>query len=107
MENLAVLQVSKKVATPSVAPSAAVPSSGSYTKPLSLGSKGGDVTALQNLLKNEGVYPEGLVTGYFGGLTKKALGKFQEKYGIASPGVVGYGTLGPKTRAKINSLLGR
>ncbi|MBI2592548.1 MAG: peptidoglycan-binding protein [Candidatus Colwellbacteria bacterium] len=106
LENLAALQASQKAAAPSAVPSAAIPSSGSYTQPLSQGSKGGDVTALQNLLKSEGVYPEGLVTGYFGNLTQKAVGKFQEKYGIADSNNPGYGFVGPKTRAKINSLLG-
>ena len=53
------------------------------------------------------MYPEGLVTGYYGNLTKLAVGRFQIKYGIVtSTGDAGYGNVGPKTRAKINSLLG-
>ncbi len=86
----------------------AVPASGSYTKPVPAGSTGGDVSALQNFLKSQGsdVYPEGIVSGYFGSLTQKAVQKFQEKNGIAKPDDPGYGTVGPKTRAKINELLG-
>ena len=93
------------------APSTAIPPSGSYATPLSAGSTGNDVTALQNFLKSQGteIYPEGLVTGYFGPLTKSAIQKFQAKYDIVSSGdevTTGYGFVGPKTRAKINELLG-
>lgn len=87
--------------------SSMIPSAGSYTIALSVGSTGDDVTALQNFLKAQGadIYPEGRVTGYFGPLTKKAIQRFQTKYGIADEGDPGYGFVGPKTRAKINSLL--
>lgn len=76
-----------------------------FGHPLAHGSKGADVTALQKILAQYAdIYPEGLVTGYFGPVTGKALGLFQEKYGIAKKGEPGYGTAGPKTRAKLNSL---
>ncbi len=93
---------------PTVVPPAAIPSAGKFTTRLSIGAKSDDVRALQEFLKAQGsdIYPEGLVTGYFGALTKKAVGKFQEKYGIAKPGDAGYGYVGPRTRAKINELLG-
>lgn len=101
-------------AGPVSAPAAAVPSSssvppsGSFSKYLATGSSNSDVTALQRFLTAQGpsVYPEGTVSGYYGALTRKAVGKFQEKNGIAKPGDAGYGTVGPKTRAKINQLLG-
>ena len=78
------------------------------TQSLNQGTSGEQVTNLQNFLKSQGpdVYPEGLVTGYFGPLTREAVEKFQEKYDIAGPGDPGYGFVGPKTRTKINSLLG-
>lgn len=62
----------------------------------------GQVICLQEFLKLQGseIYPEGLVTGYFGNLTKAAVIRFQQKYAISSTGFVG--TL---TRAKINQLL--
>lgn len=84
-------------------------SSTTITANLSLGSKGSEVTSLQTLLKAQGadIYPEGLVTGYFGGLTEKAVQKFQEKYGIAASGDAGYGYVGPKTRTKLNALIGQ
>lgn len=76
------------------------------TKRLVLGSRGDEIKTIQDLLaQDKEVYPEGLVTGYFGSLTKKAIQKFQEKYGIAKEGEPGYGDVGPNTRAKINQIL--
>ncbi len=88
-------------------PEAARPQVGSYKRPLSFGLSNPDVTALQTLLKALGpdVYPEGIVSGYFGGLTRRAVERFQLKYGIAVGGDPGFGHVGPKTRAKLNSLL--
>jgi len=61
-----------------------------------------EVKCLQDLLKLEGleVYPEGLITGYFGNLTKSAVIRFQKKYGILQTGFVGL-----ITRTKINQIL--
>ncbi len=71
-----------------------------FTMTLKLGMSGSEVTALQTALKGDvSVYPEGLVTGYFGSLTQKAVKAFQAKYGIDQVGQVG-----PVTRAKLNSL---
>jgi len=69
---------------------------------LYFGVVGGEVSCLQQFLKNQGVdiYPEGLVTGNFGNLTRQAVIKFQTKYGISGTGFVG-----PITRIKINQLL--
>ena len=60
------------------------------------------VKCLQTFLKNQGVsiYPEGLVTGNFGSLTKSAVIKFQAKYGISQTGFAG-----PITRTKINQII--
>lgn len=66
-------------------------------------SKGDDVKKLQKILaQDKSVYPEGLITGYFGPMTLSAVKKFQVKYGIAKPGDDGYGHVGPKTRAVLN-----
>jgi peptidoglycan hydrolase-like protein with peptidoglycan-binding domain len=46
------------------------------------------------------LYPQGLVTGYFGTLTKQAVIRFQREYGIDPVGRVG-----PITLSKINSLM--
>lgn len=69
---------------------------------LAVGSSGSEVTSLQTFLATDSsIYPEGLVTGYFGDLTKAAVIRFQAKYGIDQ-----VGSVGPITRAKINSLIG-
>ena len=52
----------------------------------------------------EGAGSPGNETNYFGPATLRAVQKFQEKYGIATVGVAGYGTVGPRTRAKLNEL---
>lgn len=76
-----------------------------FIKPLSRGSRGAEVTALQEFLARfPDVYPNGQATGYYGALTEQAVKLFQVKYGIASSKTAGYGLVGPKTRAKLNSL---
>lgn len=82
----------------------------SLTQNLQRGSSGQQVTDLQTALKTDAtVYPEGLVTGFFGALTEKAVQRFQAKYSIVSsgtPATTGYGRVGPKTRAKLNEVFG-
>lgn len=64
---------------------------------LSQGMSGDDVKLLQAALAADpDIYPEGLVTGYFGALTSKAVRKYQQKNGISAIGVVG-----PMTRAHL------
>ncbi|MFH1462109.1 MAG: ABC transporter substrate-binding protein [bacterium] len=80
-----------------------------FTKTLTVGSQGNEVTELQKCLaKDSSVYPEGEVTGYFGSKTKSAVIKFQEKYSseILSPfGLTkGTGDVKTTTRAKLNEL---
>ena len=71
------------------------------TQQLREGLRNADVTLLQEILATDPeIYPEGLVTGYFGPLTKAAVMRFQKKSGIEQVGIVG-----PKTTAKINELL--
>mgnify|MGYP000635407757 CR=1 FL=1 len=72
-----------------------------------------EVRCLQEFLKSQGpeIYPEGLVTGYFGPLTLSAVKRFQQKYwkeilapwGLTQNQPTGF--VGPTTRAKINQLL--
>lgn len=80
------------------------------TNQLDLGERGSDVSELQSFLaRDRAIYPEGLVTGYFGQLTKAAVERFQTAQGIVSQGTpvtTGYGRVGPITMARINSLLG-
>jgi len=54
---------------------------GVLTKNLKQGMTDAEVTLLQQGLAQDAiVYPAGLVTGYFGPLTKAAVIKFQEKF---------------------------
>ena len=79
-----------------------------YAQNIYLGLKNYSVTTLQSDLSGDSsIYPEKLVTGYFGPLTQKAVQRFQAKYGIVNsgtPSTTGYGRVGPKTRAKLNEL---
>ena len=76
------------------------------TGTLKQGARNKEVTSLQEFLANyPDIYPEGIVSGYYGPATTNAIRRFQEKYGIAKKGNGGYGIVGPMTRAKINELL--
>lgn len=69
-----------------------------FTRPLTVGSQGADVTTLQRILQQQG-YLAAAPTGFFGPLTAGALAKFQTAHGIEALGGVG-----PKTRTLLNSL---
>ena len=70
----------------------------------------GEVTKLQRFLaSNSAIYPEGLITGYFGPLTELAVKRWQAANGIVSsgtPDTTGYGVVGPNTRAAIGRACG-
>lgn len=78
---------------------------------LSFGSRGPDVSLLQEFLKSKGpeIYPEGLVTGNFFSLTRNAVIRFQERYAdeiLAPLGLKrGTGFVGEMTIRKINEML--
>lgn len=64
------------------------------TRQLQVGSTGSDVSALQTFLAGDPtIYPQGLVTGYYGALTKAAVARFQTRNGISPVGRVGPATL--------------
>jgi hypothetical protein len=68
---------------------------------LERGSNGEEVRLLQKILASDpALYPEGLITGFFGSLTESAVKRFQAKLKIDQ-----VGTVGPETLAKINELL--
>lgn len=68
------------------------------TLSLKQGSRGDQVKIIQAMLAADpSIYPEGIISGYFGALTAKAVRRFQEKNGLEQ---VGY--IGPRTREKLN-----
>lgn len=68
---------------------------------LDIGESNADVTNLQMFFAdNSSIYPEGLVTGYFGTLTRASVLRFQAAYGLDQAGRVG-----PMTRDSINMLI--
>lgn len=74
----------------------------SWTRDLSRGSEGNDVTKLQELFASDkSIYPEGLVTGIFGPATERAVKRFQAKYGLPQ-----VGRIGPMTREKLGEVYG-
>lgn len=83
-----------------VSPEASPPE---LTRSLSRGSSGEDVRALQKFLSEDrDLYPEGLVTGYYGPLTESAVKRWQARRGLE---VVG--SVGQKTRAQFKELRGQ
>lgn len=61
---------------------------------LEVGSQGSDVSAVQTFLAGDAtLYPQGLVTGYFGSMTKTAVANFQLRNNIPAVGRIGPATL--------------
>jgi len=85
-----------------------------FTKWLERGMSHPDIKRLQQLLNTDtdtqisqtGVGSPGNETDYFGSLTEKAVQRFQKKYGVAKEGDIGYGYVGPATRAKLGEIFG-
>ncbi len=82
---------------------------GTLTQNLKYGDSGSQVELLQSwLAKDAEIYPAGIVSGWFGPLTKEAVIRFQEKYAseILSPWGLksGTGFVGETTREKLNAL---
>jgi peptidoglycan hydrolase-like protein with peptidoglycan-binding domain len=91
-----------------VAPGNSCPKIG---RTLRMGASGADVSNLQAFLAlDRTVYPEGIVSGYYGGLTQAAVERWQAKYNIVSsgsPATTGFGVVGPRTAAAIALLCAR
>jgi len=68
---------------------------------LKSGEEGVEVSKLQNILKDIGVY-SGPITGFFGSLTENAVVRFQKANAIDAIGEVG-----PLTRSLLNSIINR
>lgn len=73
------------------------------------GARGEEVRKLQEFLSfNSVIYPQGLITGYFGPLTEEAVEEFQEYYAVLEPGLIedeeNFGAFEEKTRNYIKNL---
>jgi peptidoglycan hydrolase-like protein with peptidoglycan-binding domain len=72
-----------------------------YTRTLSLGMRGPDVTLLQTILaRDTSLYPEAQITGYYGPATQKAVQRLQVRNNIinyGTPASTGDGAVGKKT----------
>src|SRR3990167_8023067 len=74
----------------------------SFTRSLTVGSRGDDVTCLQDYLTGTGHFTySGGSTGYFGGVTKAAVAAWQAANGVAP--AAGY--FGPISQAKYDSMV--
>ena len=85
------------------AQSAVIAASGDVTQTATLlrnlreGMSGDDVKTLQAILaKYPDIYPEGLISGFFGKATAKAVRRFQQRENLDS-----VGTVGPRTLARL------
>ena len=109
--NFIVALIQSRMTTNNPVVTAGIPSGFQFVNNLTLGSVGMDVKYLQILLNSDSataIGNKGQETTYFGSLTRVAVGKFQIKYGLIT-GIsdIGYGFVGSKTRAKLNSLIGQ
>lgn len=69
-------------------------SAAALNRQLEIGMSGSDVGAMQSYLAEDvTIYPQGLITSYFGFLTKSAVANFQSANGLPSVGRVGPATL--------------
>ncbi len=71
---------------------------------LSLGSRGAEVTNLQQFLISQNLLASDSATGFFGRLTQAAVQEWQASNGVVSsgtPSTTGFGAVGPKTRAAL------
>lgn len=71
-----------------------------FTRPLSLGAKGSDVSALQQILKDKSYFTYPTVTDYFGTFTQTAVKAFQKDNNLEQ-----VGSVGPLTRSLLNAYL--
>lgn len=64
------------------------------SRQISYGARGTDVSSLQTFLAtNPLIYPQGIVSGYFGPLTRSAVRSFQGQNSLVVDGIVGVNTI--------------
>ena len=74
---------------------------GGFETDLETGSHGPEVRLLQQILAQTEaeIYPEHLITGYYGPITAEAVEQWQQRHGLPAVGRVG-----PQTRAQLNEI---
>ena len=88
-----------------------IPNDYRFAITLKYGQQSREIQYLQIFLKDQGleIYAEGIISGWFGPLTKKAVTRFQEKYAaeVLAPWEItkGTGIVGKTTMVKLNELL--
>lgn len=68
-----------------------------YSRNMTIGSRGDDVRSLQSFLVQKGFLGANLTTGYFGQLTRSAVREYQRNAGLPATGF-----FGPLTRAHVD-----
>lgn len=105
--NIALALPNTTVPTLPSVPAQSTPTSNSLDRPLFVGLTGPDVLRLQEFLISHGYLAPGNSTGYFGELTKAAVGQLQiEQRLLTSTADSAYGYVGPATREFLNRSLG-
>lgn len=109
LQQIAALQAQLSAQTSATAAPTTVVSSSNCPligRVLKLGSSGDDVTRLQRFLAvDPSIYPEAVISGYYGSLTESAVKRWQTKFNIVSSGdaaSTGFGVAGPRTAAAIS-----
>lgn len=81
-----------------------------FTVEMDFGQLNDEIKALQQVLQYDGTFPAGVpCSGFYGEITRKAVLDFQIKYQVDSLAALyqlNGKVVGPKTRAKLNSLFG-
>lgn len=97
-QRLAQLQEESAAAQPLVSGAQIQVSTEIFSQTMRKNARGAEVELLQKKLREDSaLYPEGLVTGYFGTLTETAVRRFQRRFGLAENGIVD-----APTRVKLN-----
>lgn len=72
-----------------------------FVRQLREGMTGDDVKQIQEILATDpSIYPQGLVTGFFGSLTRSAVMRFQQRFNLDQ-----VGQAGPQTRATLEEIV--
>ena len=84
-------------------------SNASIVENLEYGTWHNDIKELQQKLASDPeIYPDGIVSGFFGQKTKKAIQNFQLKHDVVkSDASRGYGNVGSRTKAKLKEIFGK